>query len=166
MLPCFWFKFSAAVWVIQCFQAQEVLMESGPCTFIGCWLNLQVCRADCTMPSMYTRNVSTGGLGNPQEWRWGAVLGLVLHRLRGTRVSADGRDHPADPHTLNCKYFSSLHSPWDNFIIHLWSHRYTISPFLLISHNYNIGNADDCFDIHKNIVLISTLIAWSKKPVA
>ena len=56
-------------------------MESGPCTFTGCWLNLQVCRADFTMPSMYTRNVSTGGLGDPQEWRWGAVLGLVLHRL-------------------------------------------------------------------------------------
>ena len=30
------------------------------------------------MPSMYMRIARTGGLGNSQEWRWGAVLGLVL----------------------------------------------------------------------------------------
>ena len=81
------------------------------------------------------------GLRIQQEWRWGPVLGLVLHRLWGTPVSADGRHHPADPYTLDCKSFSWLCSPWDNFIIYLWSHRshrYTIPPFLLISHNYNI----------------------------
>lgn len=141
MFPCFWFKFSAAMWVTQCFQAQEVLRESGPCASAGCCLNLQVCRADCTMPSMYMRITSTGRLGNPQELRWGAVLGLVLHRLWGTPVSADRRHHPADPHTLDCKSFPWLCSPWDNFIIYLWSHRshrYTIPPFLSISHNYNI----------------------------
>lgn len=33
-------------------------------------------------------------------------------------------------------------------------------------HNYNIENADDSFDIPKNVVLISMLIAWSKKPDA
>ena len=62
----------------QCFQAQEVLRENGPCISAGCWLNFQGCRADCTMPFMYMRIASTGGLGNSQEWRWGPVLGLVL----------------------------------------------------------------------------------------
>lgn len=37
---------------------------------------------------------------------------------------------------------------------------------LLISHNYNIENADDSFDIHKNAVLISMLITRSTKPDA
>lgn len=38
--------------------------------------------------------------------------------------------------------------------------------FLLILYNYNIENADDSFDIHKNVVLISMLITWSEKPDA
>lgn len=61
--------------------------------------------------------------------------------------------------------FSSLHSPWDNFIMVI-SLMGSLFYSLLISHNYNIENADDSFDIHKNAVLISMLITRSTKPDA
>lgn len=98
---------------------------------------------------------------------------MGVERLFWDQSSTDAEGHL---YLLMGGILQLTHIPWIakrflnyvvlEIILLQWSHWCTISHFLLISHNYNIENADDSFDIHKNVVLISMLIAWSKKPDA